>query len=64
MGFIKGQAPGKLTRCDQDLAINLPSCFHLLFLLSFMGKAKNAWLKNPTDLMNKNLMKPLPSAPT
>ena len=30
----------------------------------FYKKTKNAWLKNPTDLMNKNLMKPLPSAPT
>ena len=26
-GFIKG----KLTGCEQDLAINLPGCFHLLF---------------------------------
>ena len=33
-GFIKGQAPGKLTVCEQDLAINLPGCFCLLFFLS------------------------------
>ena len=58
-GFIKGQAPGKLTSCEQDLAITLPGYFHLLFLLSFIRKAKNARLKNPTDLLLKNLMKPL-----
>ena len=28
-GFIKGWAPGKLTGCKQDLAINLPGRFHL-----------------------------------
>ena len=44
--FIKGWAPGKLTGCEQDLAINLPGCFHLLFLLSFITKTKNAQLKN------------------
>ena len=37
-GFIKGEAPGKLTGCEQDLAITLPSCFRLLFLLSFIRK--------------------------
>ena len=58
-GFIKGQAPGKLTGCERDLAINLPGCFRLLFLLSFVRKTKNARLKNPTDLLHKNLMKPL-----
>ena len=25
--FIKGRALGKLTHCERDLAINLPSCF-------------------------------------
>ena len=30
-GFIKGRAQGKLTSCERDLAINLPSCFDLLF---------------------------------
>ena len=49
-GFIKGRALDKLTGCERDLAINLPGCFHLLFLLSFTRKTKNAWLKNPTDL--------------
>ena len=49
-GFIKGQAPGKLTGCERDLAINLPGCFHLLFLLSFIRKTKNARLETPTDL--------------
>ena len=58
-GFIKGRAPGKLAGCEWDLAINLPGCFHLLFLLSFITKTKNAQLKNPTDLLHKNLMKPL-----
>ena len=58
-GFIKGQASGKLTCCEQDLAINLPGCFHLLFLLSFIRKTKNARLKNPTDLLHNNLMKPV-----
>ena len=58
-GFIKGRAPGKLTSCERDLAINLPGCFRLLFLLSFIRKTKNARLKNPTDLLLKNLMKPL-----
>ena len=57
--FIKGRALGKLTGCEQDLAINLPGYFHLLFLLSFIRKTKNARLKNPTDLLHKNLMKPL-----
>ena len=58
-GFIKGRALGKLTGCERNLAINLPGCFCLLFLLSFLRKTKNAWLKNPTDLLHKNLMKPL-----
>ena len=58
-GFIKGQAPGKLTGCERDLAINLPGCLRLLFLLSFISKTKNAHLKTPTDLLHKNLMKPL-----
>ena len=58
-GFIKGRAPGKLTGCERDLAINLPGCFRLLFLLSFIRKTKNARLKNPTDPLHKNLMKPL-----
>ena len=35
-GFIKGRALGKLTGCERDLAINLPSCFHLLFLLTII----------------------------
>ena len=55
-GFIKGQA---LAGCERDLAINLPGCFRLLFLLSFKRKTKNAWLINCTDLQHKNLMKPL-----
>ena len=54
-----GRALGKLTSCEQDLAINLPGCFRLLFLLSFIGKTKNIRLKNPTDLLHKNLMNPL-----
>ena len=54
-GFIKGRGPGKLTGCERDLAINLPGCFCLLFLLSFIKKTKNAWLKNPTDLLHKPL---------
>ena len=58
-GLIKGRAPGKLTGCEWKLAINLPGCVWLLFLLSFIRKTKNAWLKNPTDLLHKNLMKPL-----
>ena len=58
-GFVKGRAPGKLTSCERDLAINFSDCFHLLFLISFIRKSKNAWLKNPTDLLHKNLMKPL-----
>ena len=37
----------------------LPGCFRLLFLLSFIRKTKNTWLKNPTDLLHKNLMNPL-----
>ena len=37
-GFIKGCAPGKLTGCKRDLATNLPGCFCLLFLLSFIRK--------------------------
>ena len=57
--FIKGWAPSKLTGCEQDLAINLPGCFDLLFLLSFIRETKNAQLKNPTDLPHKNLIKPL-----
>ena len=55
---IKGQAPGKFTGCEQDLAINLPGCFHLLFL-SFITKTKNAQLKRPSDLLHKNVMRPL-----
>ena len=39
-GFIKGRAPGKLPGCEWDLAINLPGCFRLLFLLSFIRKTK------------------------
>ena len=58
-GFVKGQAPGKLTGCEQDLAMTLPGCFLLLYLLPFIRKTKNARLKNPTDLLHKNLMKPL-----
>ena len=58
-GFIKGRAPGKLTGCEQDVAINLPGCFCLLLLLTFIRKTKNAQLKNPTDLLHKNVMKPL-----
>ena len=58
-GFIKGRAQGKLTSCEWDLTINLPGCFHLLVLLSVIRKTKNAWLKTPTDLLHKNLMKPL-----
>ncbi len=57
-GLIKSRAPGKLTGCEQGSAINLPGCFCVVFLLSVI-KAKNAWLKNPTDLLHKNLMKPL-----
>ena len=57
--FNKGRAQGKLTGCEQDLAINFPGCFRLLFLLSFIRKTKNARLKNPTDLLHKNVMKPL-----
>ena len=58
-GFIKCGASGKLTGCEPDLAINLPGCFRLLFLFSFITKNNNARLKNPTDLPHKNLMKPL-----
>ena len=43
------------------MTINLPGCFHLLFLLSFLRKTKNAQLKNPTDLLHKNSMKPVTS---
>ena len=57
--FFKGRALGKLTGCERDLAINLPDCFRPLFLLSFIRKTKNAWVKNPTDFLHKNLMKPL-----
>ena len=57
--FFKGRAPGKLTSCEQDLAMTLPGCFLLLYLLPFIRKTKNAWLKNLTDLLHKNLMKPL-----
>ena len=57
-GFIEGPAPGKLAGCERDLAINLPGCFRLLFLLSFIRKTKTALLKNSTDLLHKNLMKP------
>ena len=60
-GFIKGGAQHKLTGCEGDLAINLPGCFHLLFLLSFIRKSKNAQVKNLIDLLHKNLMKPLPA---
>ena len=31
LGVFVFKRPGKLTSCEQDLAINLPSCFHLLF---------------------------------
>ena len=58
-GFIKVWVPGKLTGCERDLGINLPGCFRLLLLLSFIRKTKNARLKNPTDLLHINLMKPL-----
>ena len=58
-GFIKGRVLDKLTGCEWDLVINLPGCFHLLFLLSFLRKTRNACLKNPTDLLHKNFMKPL-----
>ena len=57
--FIKGQALGKLTGCERNLAINLSGCFCLLFLLSFIRKTKNGRLKNPTGLLYENLMKPL-----
>ena len=57
--FIKSRVMGKLPGCERELAINLPGCFRLLFLLSFISKTKNAQLKNPTDLLHKNLMKPL-----
>ena len=52
--FIKGRAPGRLTGCEQELAINLSGCFSLLFLLSFISKTKNTRLKNPTDLLHKS----------
>ena len=58
-GFIKRRAPGKLTGSEWDLAINLPGCFRLLFLPSFIRKTKYPRLKNRTDLLHKNLMKPL-----
>ena len=58
-GFIKRRAPGKLTGSEWDLAINLPGCFRLLFLPSFIRKTKYPRLKNCTDLLHKNLMKPL-----
>ena len=38
--------------------MNFPGCFCLLFLLSFIRKTKNAWLKNSAVLLHKNLMKP------
>ena len=56
---IKGRPLGKLTDCELHLAINLPSCFRLPILLSFIRKTKNAQLKTPIDLLHKNLMKPL-----
>ena len=46
-GFSKGQAPGKLTGCERDLAINFPGCFRLLFLLSFIRKAKKCPAEKP-----------------
>ena len=55
-GSLRAGHRGKLTSCERDLAINLPSCFRLLFLLSSIRKTKNARLKNPTDLLHKNLM--------
>ena len=58
-GFVKGRALGKLTGCEWDLAINLPGCFRLIFLLSFIRKTKNVRLKKPTDLPYSNLVKPL-----
>ena len=58
-GFIKRRVPSKMTGCEQDLAMNLPRCFCLIFLVSFIRKTKNAQLKNPTDLLHKNVMEPL-----
>ena len=52
-GFIKGRTPGKLTGCERDLAINLPGCFHLLFLLSFIRKTKNVCWKTPLTSCTK-----------
>ena len=42
-GFIKGQARGKLTGCERDLALNLPGVF--IFSSYFLSK-KN--LKMPS----------------
>ena len=56
--FIKVLARDTLTPHGWDSAINLPGWFRLL-LLTFIRKTKNAWLKNPTDLQHKNLMKSL-----
>ena len=39
--------------------MTLRGCFLLLFVPPFIWKPKYARLKNPTDLLHKNLMKPL-----
>ena len=49
------RAPGKLTGCERDLAMTLPGCFLLLFVLPFIRKTKKTRLKNPTDLLHKKL---------
>ena len=36
-----------VTDCEQDLTINLPGCFHLLFLLSFKRKTKKGAAEKP-----------------
>ena len=41
------ETSGKLTSCERDLAINLPGCFHLLFLLSFLRKTKKCPAEKP-----------------
>ena len=51
--FIKGRAPGKLTGCEQDLAINLPGCFRLLFLLFFIRKTKMPGWSTPLTSCTK-----------
>ena len=47
-GFIKGRGPVKFA---QLISSSLLTFFH--------NKTKNAQLKTPTDLLHKNLMKPL-----